>query len=74
MGLQSLCWIHEGRHFKKLNPLVIEFKDELDDFITQFWNYYHSLLGYKQNPNVDFAKKLEKQFDLLFTKVTSYTD
>lgn len=72
--VHALCWIHEGRHFKKLNPIVIEFKDELDNFLTQYWDYYHTLLDYKQNPSDDFAKKLENQFDLLFTKVTPYED
>lgn len=67
-----LCWIHEGRHFKKLNPLVSEFKDALDDFLTQFWDFYHALLDFKKNPSQDYAILLERRFDSLFTLATPY--
>ena len=67
-----LCWIHEGRHFKKLNPLVSEFKDALDAFLTQFWDFYHALLDFKTNPSEDVAISLERRFDSLFTLSTPY--
>ena len=70
--IHILCWIHEGRHFKKLNPLVSEFKNALDDFLTQFWNFYHALLDFKKNPSTDYAILLEQRFDALFTQVTNY--
>lgn len=70
--IHALCWIHEGRHFKKLNPLNVEFRNILDSFITQFWNFYHALLDYKREPSDDFALKLEKKFDSLFSKTTDY--
>jgi len=67
-----LCWIHEGRHFKKLNPLVSEFKVALDDFLTKFWNFYHDLLDFKKNPSDDYALLLEQKFNSLFTLATPY--
>lgn len=70
----ALCWIHEGRHFKKLNPLIPEFRDLLDKFITTFWDYYHVLLDYKLNPSEQYKKQLEKQFDKLFNTKTKYED
>ena len=69
-----LCWIHEGRHFKKLNPLVTEFKNALDEFLTQFWTFYHALLDYKKNPSARDAILLEQRFDSLFTLATPYDD
>ena len=70
--IHLLCWIHVGRHFKKLNPLVSEFRDALDEFLTQFWNYYHALLDFKQNPTDEYAKLLNDKFNSLFSKVTCY--
>ena len=28
----ALCWIHEGRHYKKLQPVVPLYQEKLDDF------------------------------------------
>jgi hypothetical protein len=67
-----LCWIHEGRHFKKLNPLVTEFKNALDDFLAQFWDFYRALLDFKKNPSPADAILLEQRFDSLFTLATPY--
>jgi hypothetical protein len=36
---QALCWIHEGRHYKKLTPFVDHHRQLLEDFQTQFWDY-----------------------------------
>ena len=43
----SLCWVHEGRHYKKLNPLVAYHQQLLDKFRADFWDYYRRLLAYK---------------------------
>lgn len=72
--IHALCWIHEGRHLKKLNPVVSEFRVELDKFITQFWNYYHTLLDFKLNPSEEYAVLLENKFDSLFSKKTNYEE
>jgi len=40
---QMLCWVHEGRHYKKLTPHVAYHRLILDDFLTRFWEYYHKL-------------------------------
>lgn len=50
----------------------VEFRNILDSFITQFWNFYHALLEFKREPSDDFALKLEKKFDSLFSKTTDY--
>jgi len=41
----TLCWIHDGRHYKKLNPVVPQHKTLRDNFLTQYWLYYQKLKG-----------------------------
>ena len=33
----ALCWIHEGRHYKKLDPSSAPFRTALTEFTKQFW-------------------------------------
>lgn len=68
----ALCWIHEGRHYKKLNPIISTHKDILQVFLTKFWDYYRELLAYKQSPCEEKEKTLEKKFIALFSSVTGY--
>ena len=70
----GLCWIHEGRHYKKLNPAVPLYQKELDEFLNEFWKYYHKLNEYKEHPSEEKATLLSKEFDKLFSKVTGYDD
>jgi hypothetical protein len=68
----ALCWIHEGRHYKKINPLLDINRKILDTFLGQFWDYYHTLLAYKEDPSQEMAKQLSTQFDYLFSTTTGY--
>ena len=68
----SLCWVHEGRHFKKLTPLYAAHQDALDNFIGHFWDFYHALLDFKKNPSPAAADKLSTKFDELFSTNTCY--
>jgi len=70
----SLCWIHEGRHYNRLSPLVPFNVDELKKFKTHFWDYYGDLLKYKDNPNPETAARLSSEFDNLFSTKTGYND
>lgn len=67
-----LCWIHDGRHYKKLNPISYLNREKLDDFITQYWDYYDKLRDYKACPTVDAAISLSAEFDRLFSTKTNY--
>ena len=69
---KSLCWVHEGRHYKKLTPFVRHHQFILDNFIEKFWDYYGELLKYKQSPSNAIAKKLSREFDALFSTKTGY--
>ncbi len=68
----TLCWIHDGRHYKKLNPVVPQHKTLRDDFLTQYWLYYQALKDYKEAPDPNKAIELEKQFIALFSTQTGY--
>jgi hypothetical protein len=67
-----LCWVHEGRHYKKLMPVITLHRELLDDFLKQFWEYYHQLLNYCQQPTVEERLRLETEFDDLFSSHSGY--
>jgi hypothetical protein len=69
---KMLCWVHEGRHYKKLMPVIGLHRELLDEFLKQFWEYYHQLLDYCQNPTVEERLRLETEFDDLFSSQTGY--
>jgi len=69
---KMLCWVHEGRHYKKLTPVIGLHREWLDDFLKQFWEYYHLLLDYCQQPTGEEHLRLETEFDELFSRHTGY--
>lgn len=71
---QSLCWVHDGRHYKKLMPFVPYHQQLLTDFRRQFWEYYHRLNAYRADPTPEQAAQLEQEFDQLFSQVTGYDE
>jgi hypothetical protein len=68
----ALCWIHEGRHFKKLTPYVPFHRQLLEAFQDRFWDYYKQLRAYQTNPTPEAQQQLAFQFDELFSTVTGY--
>ena len=68
----ALCWIHEGRHYKKLTPSSALFRSALAEFSKQFWTYYDDLLTYRQQPSAAEKARLVTEFDTLFATVTGY--
>jgi hypothetical protein len=68
----ALCWVHEGRHFKKLIPVVDYHRQLTDDFLTRFWDFYHQLQDYRSQPSMEHAAVLDQTFDDLFSTVTGY--
>lgn len=68
----ALCWIHEGRHYKKLEPYVPQHRTHLAQFLRRFWEFYNQLLTYRQQPGPDEKTRLSAEFDILFATVTSY--
>ncbi len=70
----ALCWIHEGRHYKRLNPVIPYNAKKLKEFIEHFWDYYRQLLAYKSSPSKEFASLLSDEFDKLFSTQTGYQE
>lgn len=68
----ALCWIHAGRTIKKLNPLSPAYQEMVKKKLTEFWEYYHQLLEYKESPDQINAKVLEIKFDEIFNDKTGY--
>jgi len=76
-----LCWVHDperaqgvGRLYKKLEPVVALHREQLKDFRQRYWEYYHRLLAYRQEPNAKKRLQLESEFDELFATHTGYYD
>lgn len=68
----ALCWVHEGRHYKKLSPFIPCHQKILDNFLEKFWIYYRKLLAYRDSPNPDKASELRLEFWILFASKTGY--
>jgi len=71
---QMLCWIHDGRHYKKLNPVVPLHQKKVESFLDDYWEYYRKLFNYTQHPDPEDAVSLSADFDDLFSKTTGYYD
>jgi hypothetical protein len=67
-----LCWIHEGRHYKKLIPHVAYHRQLLDDFLERYWGFYGQLLVYRGHPTEEDRFRLTSDFDELFSTTTGY--
>jgi hypothetical protein len=68
----ALCWIHAGRHYEKLTPVVGRHAAALDAFRERYWDYYAALQDYRAGPSESLAASLRKQFDELFSTRTGY--
>jgi hypothetical protein len=68
----ALCWVHEGRHYKKLLPVVPSHRAALDTFLDDFWDYYDQLLAYREQPHATERQRLADAFDRLFSTKTGY--
>jgi Transposase IS66 family len=68
----ALCWVHEGRHYKKLLPSIPYHQALLEAFVQRFWTDYDQLLAYREQPTPEEATRLAGEFETLFTTVTGY--
>jgi Transposase IS66 family len=68
----ALCWVHEGRHYKKLTPYVPHHRALVEAFVQRFWTYYDQLLAYRERPTPEEAAQLAGKFETLFSTVTGY--
>ena len=68
----ALCWVHEGRHYKKLSPVVPYHRRLQARFLRAFWKFYQHLNRYRDDPSPEKAVVLERYFDRLFAVRTGY--
>ena len=68
----ALCWIHDGRNYKKLRPIVPHYKGKLEGFLDKYWDFYGELCEFQEIPDSEVAKQLSTTFDKLFSTVTGY--
>jgi len=68
----ALCWVHDGRHYKKLSPVVPDHIEKVKEFLGKYWAYYRRLLEFKRQPTQELAQKLSEDFDTLFSTTTGY--
>jgi hypothetical protein len=74
---QSLCWLHDERHYRMLSPKLNVHRHVLDDFRNQYWGFYHQLLAFKELPSAQQGPQsalLSEQFDTIFTQSTTYSN
>jgi len=72
--IRALCWIHEDRHYKKLNPYFQEHQKLVEEFRKDLWNYYSELKAYKAQPTLQEKERLLLAFDELFSRTTGYIE
>jgi hypothetical protein len=68
----ALCWVHDGRHYAKLSPLVPEHQRLLAAFRKDYWAYYRKLVAYRAAPSVSAAEQLRLEFATLVEQRTGY--
>jgi hypothetical protein len=69
---RALCWVHEGRHYKKLSPYLPQHREKLAAFRQAFWEYYRKLRAYQEKPTREEAQRLSAEFDRVFGQRTGY--
>ena len=71
----ALCWIHEGRLYKKLQPTLACHSRALTRFLDRFWRFYHRLKAYREHPSRTTRWRLGRDFDRLFDRLfTPHTE
>ena len=75
----GLCWVHEGRHYKKLEPKSAYMQHILAGFREEFWEYYRALQRYQLAPDPLAAQALRAKFEQIFgttnaPRLTEYKD
>ena len=70
----GLCWVHDGRHYAKLSPVVGEHQRALADFRREYWALYRALAAYREAPSRQERARLEAVFDQLMARRTGYDD
>jgi hypothetical protein len=68
----ALCWVHDGRHYAKLTPVVPPHQAVLAAFRKDYWAYYHRLVAYRVAPTPAARDQLRTDFATLVAQRTGY--
>jgi hypothetical protein len=68
----ALCWVHDGRAYKRLEPRLDHHRRLRDQILTAYWALYHELRVYQQQPTPAEASRLRAAFDALVNQQTGY--
>ena len=68
----ALCWIHTERLIHTMIPLNNQHREDIASIRDLLWMLYADLKDYRETPDQFDKKELEKRFDQLFTRKTSY--
>jgi hypothetical protein len=71
---QTLCWVHDGRHYAKLSPIVPAHQRLLQAFRRDYWAFYRELRAYRITPTAHERERLAAGFDALVARRTGYAD
>jgi hypothetical protein len=64
--INSLCWIHEERHYRKLPVLNQETQQVIDKVRGEIWELYQSLKSYKKMSSETEKLRIGQEFDRIF--------
>lgn len=68
----ALCWVHEGRQYKKLIPTIPLHRQLRSEFLSDFWDYDDELLAYREQQSEGERQRLASAFDTLVSRKTGY--
>lgn len=68
----ALCWIHEIRHYRKMNPVLDWHQETLNKFLDLLYDFYEQLKLYKRHPSAKQKQLLTDRFDEIFSMKTGF--
>ncbi len=71
--LNGLCWVHAERRVNRLIPLNRRQRRAQEQAQDEIWTFYQDLKSYREAPRGRRRKRLEREFDRLFTQSTGWT-
>lgn len=72
--LKQLCWLHEIRHYLKLNPVIKRHREAVSSVLDQVWKWYEQAKSYKDNPTQEQRVALSAEFDKITGRETGYRE
>jgi hypothetical protein len=70
----GLCWLHAERGVAGLVPLSTQQHRTLERVRSQIWRYYQRLKAYRAQPTPRKKARLERDFDRLFLRRTTWAE